>query len=86
MYLKNNFRYVILNVQKYLNKEENSTNYAYKEVGSWDNIFKLNLRLDDMKFPEENQNFPSVCSETCGFGHVKVDNYYNERSHLKNIK
>ena len=65
-----NPRYVILNVQKDVS-EDNVTKYVYREVGSWDNIYKLNLNMDVVRFPNESRNYTSVCSEGCAFGHVK---------------
>ena len=65
-------RYVILNVQKDVN-EDNATKYVYREVGSWDNIYKLNLNIDVVRFPNESKIYKSVCSEGCAFGHVKVN-------------
>lgn len=63
-------RYVILNVQKQI-INQTTVQYIYKEVGSWNNDFKLNLTLDAIKFPNNSKDFKSVCSEGCSFGYVK---------------
>ena len=65
-------RYVVLNVQKEINPIDNTTRYVYKEVGNWNNDNKLTLDISKIKFPNEEENLVSVCSEECKFGHVKV--------------
>jgi hypothetical protein len=65
-------RYVILNVQKRNNQTNNSSaSYYYKNIGNWDNQYKLNVNLDDTIFPSSTNTFRSVCSEPCKFGYVK---------------
>lgn len=63
---------MVLNVQKEINPEDNSTKYVYREVGSWNNENRLVLNLSIMTYPNEIEHFRSVCSEQCKFGHVKV--------------
>ena len=68
------FRYVILNVQKEVDPDSNQTKYIYKEVGNWNNDNKLDLDVNAIIFPDKSVEFKSICSEQCGFGHVKVKN------------
>jgi hypothetical protein len=65
-------RYVILNVQKEIDEDDNSIKYIYREVGSWNNDQRLVLDTSMIKFPQNERIYTSVCSVECGFGHVKV--------------
>lgn len=65
-------RYVILNVQRKFDKGTNLTTYEYKEVGSWNNMDKLSLNLNEIEFNNGEKTIKSLCSEPCKFGHVKV--------------
>ena len=64
--------YVILNVQKDNSSGPNDTSYIYREVGHWNNDERLQLQLDQIKFPNDYKNYRSICSEGCAFGYVKV--------------
>lgn len=72
---KLDFRYVILNVQKEINYQDNTTRYAYKEVGNWNNENKLSLDLSKLVFPNNEKDFVSICSKECEFGYVKVSKF-----------
>lgn len=63
-------RYVILNLQKDI-RNESFQNIIYKEVGSWDNHFKLDLKLNEIIFPNGEKTFKSICSEPCQFGFIR---------------
>ena len=59
-------------MQKKYDSNTNQMNYFYKEVGSWDTDSHLNLSLNEIVFPNNNDVLHSVCSEQCSFGSVKV--------------
>ena len=65
-------RYVILNVQKEISSDDNTIKYIYKEVGNWNNDFRLDLDMALIKFPDNSPVLKSICSAQCDFGHVKV--------------
>ncbi len=65
------FRYVILNVQRTVDKDTNALAYVYREVGTFSNQDQLKLNMDKIVFPDGKRMVTSVCSDDCQFGFVK---------------